>query len=216
MAEEAKIEAPNLMVEKNSTPSRTWHEWVITAPGHRVFSPVSTTLGTAAGFVLGLLCGAALAMVTGKGWLLAAALAAGPFLGAGYAKLVNRLVGTDGLVAKGQAVKIADVQRNQLVISAVKHNAPAYFRAVQRAVELDAIEARLAGKGLATAERAVLADELAAGTEELRLMLSRASLVHAAALLDPSDPAIRAAGHVTAAMYEELQEGKSASYDENS
>ena len=48
MAEEARLDALNVMREKNSTPSRTWYEWVITAPGYWVSSPVSTTMGAAA------------------------------------------------------------------------------------------------------------------------------------------------------------------------
>lgn len=214
MAEEAKIEAPNVMVEKNSTPSRTWHEWVITAPGHRVFTPVSTTMGVAAGFVLGMLLGGALVMLTGQMWLMIAVMVIGPFFGAGWAKLVNRVVGTDGLVAQGKAVKLQDNDRNRLVAAAAKRNAPAYFAAARRAAELDRLEARLAGADLGSAERAVRSEELSQGAEELRLMLTNSSLVHAAALLDPNDPAIRAAGHLTAAMYAELYEGRAAAYDE--
>lgn len=216
MAEDAKILAPNLMLESFSTPrSGFWKEYVITAPGYRVMTPVSTTMAVGAGFIVGMLVGLLVSSLTPAGWAVWL-IAVGPFAGFGYAKLVNRLIGTDGLIARGKAVRVAQGERSTLVIAAAKRNAPAYFAAAKHAAALDDIEKRLKDKGLGSAERAVLTDELDEGTEELRLILTQASLVHAAALLDPSDPAIRAAGHMTAAMYAELQEGKAASYDESS
>lgn len=216
MAEEGFVQSPNVLLERHAPVTGTFYEWVIAAPGHRVLTPVSTTMGVAGGFVLAFPAGFLLGMLTGSGWLFVAALLAGPFVGAGYAKVINRLIGTDRLVAKGKAIRLPKTERNDLVVSAAKRNARGYFAAAQRAAELDALEAALDGNKLTSAERTVAFEELREGTEELRLMLSQSALRHAAALLDPSDAAIRAAGRVTAAMYEELQEGKAASYDEDS
>lgn len=208
MAEQSPVRAPHLQPDR---PTGTPTSWTIAAPGKRLLTPASGFVGGIGGLLLGLAVGT---LIGGENWaVITAVTAIGIALGVGYAKLVNRLTGNDALIARGMAVKIRECERNRPVVVAAERQAPAYFDAAVRAAELDKIEDALEGR-LGSAERAVRSEELSQGAEELRLMLTNSSLAHAAALLDPNDPAIRAAGHLTAAMYAELYEGRAAAYDE--
>lgn len=215
MAEDAAVVAPNVLREEFSTPKRRWTEYLVTAPGRRVITSVTSSMAAVGGFLFGMFVIFALAGSGAPGWLVWVLLVGGVFGGLGYAKLVNLLVGTQGLVRRGKAVRLSDHERNQPVIGAATRQAPGYFTAARRAAELDRLEQVLATDSLTDAERVVRQQEFDDGAAGLRLLLSQASLRHAVALLDPSDPAIRAAGHLTAAIYAELQESRAALDDEN-
>ncbi|WP_106849989.1 hypothetical protein [Blastococcus sp. Marseille-P5729] len=210
MADAAPIRAPHLQPNVRVGPPTCW---TIAAPGRRLVTPASPILGGIGGLMLGSIVATFIGSEDGNVSLVTVAVCI--VVGVGYAKLLNRLLGNGRLIARGVAVRIRECERNRAVVSAAARQAPAYFDAAVRASEVDRIEDELEGR-LGSAERAVRSEELAEGVEELRLVLSQASLTHAAALLDPSDPAIRAAGRMTAAMYAELYEGQAAAYDEDS
>lgn len=213
-AREAVIEAPNLLREPDPRRDRKGGSWLIAAPGQRVLTPLSQLAAGAGGFLAGTVI-AVLFRLSMKDWPLLAVLLLTTGLGLAYARVFNRYFANERLVADGKAVRISDTDRNDLVVQAVRRNAPAYYSAAQRAAELDDLAFKLADQRLDQATRTVRETELAEGTDELRMTLSRASLTHAEALLDPSDPAIRAAGRITAAIYAELYEGRAAAYDED-
>lgn len=155
----------------------------------------------------------AIVPLVGWGWAWLA-VRPGPFIGVAWVRLTNRLIGPDRLIAEGRAATVLRHERNEIVIDAARRSAASYFAAARRAQQVDETFAVAADESRSSAERAVALRDAEEGAAELQLILTRSALAHAAALLDPSAAAIRAAGHVTAAMCEELAEGRSAAYDE--